>query len=295
MASRKVTRSSVKHWIWVTGPEYYWDEDGLDTAHLDPNATVGPEGWWTCSGETRMGDLILLYRTSPARDFAYLIQAASNAFPIDDEFPAQDHGWTYGCEYRPLLKFVTPLPLREVRADPELRDWGPIRSNLQGRAFAVPFAVWRRLKTTLEASNPDLTKVLKQTVPKSARRFQSEKALEDWLEKNLRRLKPFGFHLDILERQKVCGGMGRIDLLRVDNKTGGYVVIELKNARATRDAAGQVAAYLGWVAWNLPNRRKPRGLVIASGEDSAFRNARRAVPRLEFVSLDDLRPKLADA
>lgn len=70
-----------RFWIWVTGPESYLDENGEDVACLDPasDPTEWSDNWWTCHKDTSAGDLVLLYRSRPKSDLAYLLEARARA------------------------------------------------------------------------------------------------------------------------------------------------------------------------------------------------------------------------
>lgn len=97
------------HWVWVTRPEFYLDDSGDERADLEPGNLELGEGWWTCHPDTRTGDLILLYRTAPKSDIAYLFEAASDARVLDDRPPGT----------------ITPAQQEELakaacREDPEL-------------------------------------------------------------------------------------------------------------------------------------------------------------------------------
>ncbi|RLJ68210.1 endonuclease NucS domain-containing protein [Sulfurisoma sediminicola] len=70
-----------RFWVWVTSKSYYEDEDGNDPAYLDPklDPTERSDDWWTCHKDTKAGDLILLYRSRPKSDLAFLMEARSGA------------------------------------------------------------------------------------------------------------------------------------------------------------------------------------------------------------------------
>ena len=94
--------------------------------------------------------------------------------------------------------------------------------------------------------------------------FALEAHLRDFLAKNLDRVEP-GLRLyTSAERTGIEFPVesGRIDLLAVD-KTGKYVVIELKLARGRDRALGQILYYMGWIDQNLGGG-PCRGLIIAS-------------------------------
>ena len=103
-----------QYWLWVTRPDVYLDEDGNDREDLDPNSGVDSDGWWTCHKDTKKGDLVLLWRTSPKKDIGYLIQAESDAYSIADD---NVHGWEYGCDHQMLYKFDHPINVKDLRND----------------------------------------------------------------------------------------------------------------------------------------------------------------------------------
>ena len=73
---------SRNHWLWVVRPEFYAEPDGSDL-DLGPNYPYrGPDSWWTCHRDTQPGDLVLLYRTAPKSDIAFLFEANSEARPV---------------------------------------------------------------------------------------------------------------------------------------------------------------------------------------------------------------------
>jgi hypothetical protein len=64
-----------RHWLWVTAPEYYLDENGAERRDLDPSAGFSPTAWWTCSPETQAGDTPLIYRSQKKKDIAHFAVA----------------------------------------------------------------------------------------------------------------------------------------------------------------------------------------------------------------------------
>ena len=82
--------SEAQNWVWIASKESYLDANGNDAEHLDPASGLGGEGlWWTCHKDTKPGDLVLLYRTAPQSDIAYLFEAASDARRLGSQ---PDHG-----------------------------------------------------------------------------------------------------------------------------------------------------------------------------------------------------------
>jgi RecB family endonuclease NucS len=112
--------------------------------------------------------------------------------------------------------------------------------------------------------------------------FALESHLRDFLARDLERIEP-GLKLYNSEDQ---GGVeysidgGRIDILAVD-RTGRFVVIELKLSQGRNKVLGQILYYMGWVDDNLGNG-PCRGIVIAN---EISKELSTAVSRVPDVSL----------
>jgi RecB family endonuclease NucS len=90
-------------------------------------------------------------------------------------------------------------------------------------------------------------------------------------------------------RQYICrGNGGRIDLLCYDRRRWRYVVIELKNARATYHTFGQISSYIGWVKQRIAGRRPVVGLVISRGADARFEASLRTNRNVTQLNISDL-------
>jgi hypothetical protein len=187
-----------RYWVWVTRPEYYLEKSGADRECLDPKSDVDAGGWWTCHANTQKGDLVLLYRSKLKRDIGYLIQTESDANSIADDQYASKQDWEYGCDYRPLYKFENPVTLQDMRGNPYLHDWGAYGGNFQRRVYEIPLEHWQRLNQTASEKNPGygnfLARVQQSIIVKSIR---LEEDLEEELIRNLGRLKPFGYDLEL--------------------------------------------------------------------------------------------------
>jgi RecB family endonuclease NucS len=113
--------------------------------------------------------------------------------------------------------------------------------------------------------------------------------IEDAIVRTPELLRRLGPDLEIRGRQLVCTGHGgRIDLLAYDKKRRCFIVIELKNVRASQNTFGQIATYLGWAGDRLPAPAAPRGIVVARGFDARFQAALKTTDRIEFVDLSSL-------
>ncbi|BDZ68757.1 endonuclease NucS domain-containing protein [Methanobacterium ferruginis] len=293
----------TQFWQWVTKAEYFLERDGMEREALDPEYGSDPGGYWTCHKDTRVGDLILLYRAGKKdgvtyQDIKYLIQAQSDAYTIDYDEYAFEHGWQYGCDYKPLFKFDNSLSYQELNEDPYLEDWNALRKRFQGIAFKTEERHWKRLQELLEEKNLAYKDFLKSFKPKEVIEVDiSEKLVEEELSKNLDVLKKFGFDLKFLGRQVRCIGQGgRIDILCEDKKDGSLVIIELKIVKATRNTFGQISNYVGWAIKRKANGKNVKGLVISKGYDNEFDSAQftnKDINQIELAEvLDELGMKL---
>ncbi|MEJ7622619.1 MAG: PDDEXK nuclease domain-containing protein [Pyrinomonadaceae bacterium] len=287
-----------RYWVWVADQRSYLDEMGNERADLDPKNKLDNEGWWTCHRDTKKGDLILLYRSNLKKDLGYLIQAATDAYSIADDEIASSWGWDYGCNDKFLYKFNNPITLQDLRDNPYIQDWGAYRGNFQKRVYEIPPPHWRRLNTLLSERNRGyktfLSKIEKTEVSSS---IILEEQLEEELSQDLSKLKKFDFDLEICSlekhgfngRQYVCkGNGGRIDLLCFDITENRYVVIELKNVRASENTFGQISNYVGWVKRHIRNAKNTVGLVISRGSDVRFQSALNMTDKIYQIDLDKL-------
>lgn len=286
-------------WQWVTKSEYFLERDGRERESLDPKYGADPGGYWTCHKDTRVGDLILLYRAGKKdgityQDIKYLIQAQSDAYTLDYDEYAFEHGWQYGCDYKPLFKFDNSLSYHKLTEDPYLEDWNALRIRFQGIAFRTDERHWKRLQELLEEKNPEYKEFLKGFKPKEVLEIaDSEKWVEDKLFENLNILKKFGYNLDFIGRQVRCLGQGgRIDILCEDKDDRSLVIIELKIVKANRNTFGQISNYVGWAIKRKANGRNVKGIVISKGFDSAFDMALLTNDDINHIELADVLDEL---
>jgi hypothetical protein len=99
----------------------------------------------------------------------------------------------------------------------------------------------------------------------SASEFAFERDLRNYLEKNLSLIEP---GLKLYDEEGITGvefpvGGRYIDLLAVD-KSGSFVVIELKVSRGYDRVVGQLLRYMGWVEKNMDTSKPVRGIIVAN-------------------------------
>jgi len=99
----------------------------------------------------------------------------------------------------------------------------------------------------------------------AGREFAFERDLRNYLVKNLALIEG---GLKVYEEEGITGvefpvGGRFIDILAVD-KSGGYVVMELKVSRGYDRVVGQLLRYMAWVEQNLEPKGPVRGVIVAN-------------------------------
>jgi len=291
-----------QYWLFVTRPEYYLDDDGEERAYLEPGYASEEEGWWTCDEDTKKGDLIFLYRTAPRSDIGYVLQAISDAFPIDENVYAEAGTWDFACEFTVLKKFKDPVTFKEIGAHPKLREWNAYRKNFQGTVFPIPPDIWNTLNELAMEKDSSYRDVLTPEVEKGLLpdTIEKEKDLEEYIFNNIGVLKKIGYDVALYDnpkkrvtgRQVPCGReseAGRIDLLCRTRDGGPFVVVELKNVEASYSSFGQISSYMGWVKKTVAGGAPVHGLIISRGADVRLENALETNPNVEQHNIKELR------
>ena len=93
--------------------------------------------------------------------------------------------------------------------------------------------------------------------------------------------------LQLMERQRVCPGIGRIDLLCKD-RHGDFVIVELKSFWAKQDSiVDQIGRYMGYVRSYLSKPgQSVRGIILVAKADERLRHAVAGFPNLELREFD---------
>jgi len=291
-------KSRPQYWVWITRPENYLDASGNDDPYLDPENQESKYLAWTCHKNTKRGDLILLYRSRLKKDIGYLMQATADAERSTKESDKEKR-WNYWCNCASLYKFSNPLTLEAIRLSPYLSDWTAYRGKFQQMVYGIRESEWKRINDALAAQNRGyrtrLSRVAGSVLPDPV---ILEEEIEDLLVHNLRRFKKFGFDLelcseakdDIYGRQVICHGGhgGRIDLLCYDRKQERYVVIEVKNVRASQNTFGQILTYVGWAQDTLRPKKSVWGIVISRGYDARFEASMKTSRRVTQIDLSEI-------
>lgn len=128
--------------------------------YVDISAKCKYEACWSVPSQSREGDLLLFYRTTPHRIVKDLFRVAGPVGHIRAQWkPGKD----YMAPIRRVCSLKAPLHLSELQEHPIIKDAGFIRGNMQGRRKAS--AYWPQLHRMILERNPSSKKVLKPYPP----------------------------------------------------------------------------------------------------------------------------------
>lgn len=111
----------MKQKIWFSVVDAKNAQDLSDLDHLS-------EIIWGANPNAKKGDMILMYRTAPYSDIAYVFRAKSDARPTKRE-DKTDTG--HVIELSAKARLTTPVSLKDLKTDPLLKHWSFAR-NQQG-------------------------------------------------------------------------------------------------------------------------------------------------------------------
>lgn len=90
--------------------------------------------------QIRQGDQALIYHTGKERMVVGVAEVTSDPFPD----PERDNPRLVVVEVKPKRKLAKPIPLAEIKADPQLEDFDLVRLPRLS-VMPVAEAVWKRL------------------------------------------------------------------------------------------------------------------------------------------------------
>jgi len=90
--------------------------------------------------QIRRGDQALIYHTGGERVVVGVAEVTSDPFPD----PERDDPRLVVVEVKPGRKLAKPIPLADIKADPELKDFDLVRLPRLS-VMPVTEAVWKRL------------------------------------------------------------------------------------------------------------------------------------------------------
>jgi hypothetical protein len=101
-----------------------------------------------------------------------------------------------------------------------------------------------------------------------------ERGMEEAIKPNLGRLGLRLAGVEIQQQFSMGPGVGRADLICLEEKSGDLVVIELKRGRSSHEVVGQVLTYVGYVKENVAAPgQQVRGWIITGDYDEGLRLA----------------------
>jgi hypothetical protein len=153
------------------------------------------------------------------------------------------------------------FPVQDARRVKELSGWAI-------RSIALLFAHLERRRHVVT-----LGKAQADSGPLDLR-VTLEEYLEDLLAEQWDTL-PWAEQLEYIDRQVVCGDLGRLDILARDRTGGDYVVIELKRDQGDDEVVGQVSRYMGWIKQRRADHEGVgvRGIIVAHEATDRLRSA----------------------
>ena len=172
---------------------------------------------------------------------------------IEDDAVRLQCQWGHGAD--------AVFPIQDSRRVKELTGWA-IRSvailfdHLERRRHVVTLG-----KSQAAALPLDLRVTLEQ--------YLEDLLIEQW------NTLPWADQLEYLDRQVVCGKLGRLDILAKDRTSGDYVVIELKRDQGDDEVVGQVSRYMGWIKKHRADHEgvAVRGIIVAHEATARLRSA----------------------
>jgi hypothetical protein len=127
-------------------------------------AKLDAEGFdtWRGNPETEIGDLVLMYRTAPYSDIAYVFVALGNAYKTSRSvaFP-----WKNAVDLGDGFRLRRVIKLYELRKEPGLKSWGflkILRGATSRKDDLKAQGIWRALRNMLETRDADFPRYLKR-------------------------------------------------------------------------------------------------------------------------------------
>ena len=127
--------------------------------------TKDPKNWadlenkdndtWSGHRDTKKGDLLLMYNTSPRSRIDHIFQAKSDAY----ENPYYAEHWNASAvDIKKKYDLKNPVTFADMNQNSVLSQWGPIKAHFQGTVFNVPEREWGEIKKLIIEKNPECQK-----------------------------------------------------------------------------------------------------------------------------------------
>ena len=149
-----------KVWLYMVSGQRHEDLAILDTQGFDT---------WRGNPATKAGDLVLMYRTAPYSDIAYVFVAVGDAHKTT---PSRSWDWKNGVDLGDGFRLRRVIKLDELRHEPSLKGWDFLdnqRGATSRKADLREQGVWRGLRNMLVSRDPGLRAYLKRWTNKGDR------------------------------------------------------------------------------------------------------------------------------
>jgi TIR domain-containing protein len=165
VADRKAQKPRV--WLFMVDSRNTPDLRDLD--HLD-------EILWGSNPNARQGDIVLMYRTAPYSDIAYVFSATSNPRPTQ---PCDHADTEHVIKLGNKLRLSTPIILKKIRDSAYLSKWSFARYQQGAMKRTKDIreeGFWGQLRKLLVGLNPSLAESLSRLegLPASPSRARGE-------------------------------------------------------------------------------------------------------------------------
>jgi hypothetical protein len=146
--------------------------DGTNNTDL---AILDAQGFdrWRGNPKTKAGDLVLMYRTAPYSDIAYLFVALNDAYETS---PSRDWPWKNAVELGDGFRLRRVIKLDELKNEPSLKGWDFLtqqRGATSRKDDLQKQGVWLALRSMLQSRDPGLDRYLKHWTRKDRGVFLS--------------------------------------------------------------------------------------------------------------------------
>jgi len=141
------THRKRKVWLYMVDGRNNEDLAILDAAGFDT---------WRGNPQTKAGDLVLMYRTAPYSDIAYIFAALGDAQKTP---PSRHWPWNNAVDLGDGFRLRRVIKLDELKAESSLKGWDFLK-NQRGaasrKADMQEQGVWRGLRSMLQSRDPEL-------------------------------------------------------------------------------------------------------------------------------------------
>lgn len=143
----KNSNSKINKWLLVTKDPKNWED--LEESE---------ETTWSGNKDTKSGDILLMYNTSPRNTIDFIFKAKDVYY--DDYY---DKEWnSYAVDMYHKIKIPNPVEFSELKINPIISQWNAIKISFMGTSFEVPEDVWIEIKRLILEKNPELESQINQ-------------------------------------------------------------------------------------------------------------------------------------